>query len=234
MDNQWVTRGDDFAEWVADLTPAAADPPALLAWLRTLLAAGEEQQVYRLLESPLAGYRRERDGELDLGHFASSGVRPVDGVRLRVSARLAHHGPDGRVVEGEVENLGALLRSLHPAEAAVSGFLALDCPPLDLSGPLLDLAHPERSRWRSLAGTVLVRLAVRSDIWFPAVDGLLVGGEDDRRVDNSALAARHTPRLNAFLAQVHAATEAVGGRWEVDDEISGPGPVSEDGIVLDG
>ena len=250
MDNLWITYGEQLVEWTADLSPAADEPARLLGWIRHVLAAGEQNQVYEVREAPLAGFRSDRDGALtgcldrryaadgvvDLGHFASSGMRVVNGAVLRAVGRLAYAGDRGDVVEGEVDDLGALLRSLRPGDVATAGGLMVDCPPIDLTGPLLDVARPERSIWRGRPGVVSVRFTIRTDIWFPWVIGFLAPPVDmTRRHDNRPLASRHTPRLNAFLASVRAATLDLGGRWELDPEIRFglPGMISEQGVHLD-
>jgi hypothetical protein len=250
MDNLWITYGDQLVEWTAELTPAADDPAALFGWLRRVLTAGERDRAYEVHEAPLAGYRSPRDGALidhlerrfaaegvvDVGHFASSGMRAVDGGTLRVAALLAYADDRGEVVEAAVENLGGLLRRLRPGDVTESGGLMVDCPPIDLAGPLIDVARPDRSRWHGRAGLVRVRFTIRSDIWFPWVIGFLAPPVDvTRRHDNRPLAMRHTPRLNAFLAEARAATLELGGRWELDPEIrfALPGMISEEGVRLD-
>ncbi|MEV6235467.1 hypothetical protein [Lentzea sp. NPDC051838] len=244
MENLWITNGDELVEWVADL--GAADPHRLMEWLHRVLTAGERHEVYSVREAPLAGLhsgsllpllrqRFEQEGVLDLGHFASSGMRLIDGRTLRVAARMAYVDARGEVVEDEVENLGSLLRALRPADVPISAGLMVDCPPLDVSGPLIDFRHPERSIWRGTAGRVRVRFSLRTDIWFPLVIGFLADTTDVTPVhDNRPQASRHTPRLNAFLAEVRAATLDLGGSWDLDEEIryTRRDLVSAAGVVL--
>jgi len=245
MDNLWVTSGDDLVTWVADLTAARDDAPALLGWLRTLLAAGEREAVYEVLEAPLAGFRVERDGPLadhlarrfdrdgvlDLGHFSTSGTRVVDGHRLRVAATVAYV-ESGVVVDRPVENLGALLRRLHPALRDEGAGHMVDCPPIDVRGTEVDV-HGTDGRPRRRTE---VRFSLRSDLWYPYVVGLLAPTFDvERRHDNRALALRHTPRLNAFLGAVRGATLALDGRWGLEGEarLAFPGLVTDHGIDMD-
>jgi hypothetical protein len=246
MENLWITNGDELVEWVADLSVAAADPHRLLAWLRRVLTAGERYEVYSVREAPLAGFhsgslfalleqRFEHEGVVDVGHFASSGTRRIDGRTLRSAARMAYVDQHGDVVEDGVENLGALLRSLRPDDVPVSAGLMVDCPPLDVAGSLIDFAHPERSFWRGPAGRVRVRFSLRTDIWFPMVIGFLADTTDVTPThDNRPLAERHTPRLNAFLTEVRAATLDLGGRWDLDEEIrfTRQDMISTAGVVL--
>lgn len=214
MDNLWVTNGDDVVEWTAELSEI--EPAALLGWVRHVLDAGVRHQVYEVVEAP--GYRGDlmtgierrftEDGVLDLCHFASAGMAPRDGVTLRVAALMAY-AESGEVVERRVENLGALLRALRPDDVDLSAGLMVDCPPIDLYGPLLRSPGPARVHFR-----------LRSDIWFPWVLGFLADTfEVTPSHDNRPLAERHTPRLTAFLAEARTATEDVGGTWSLDEEV---------------
>jgi hypothetical protein len=232
VENLWVTTGDEQARWTASLGEPRDEVARLAAWMSRLLTAGAEHRVYRVLEAPVAGYaadsgipfaemlrrRAERDGALDLGHFARGDPqRPA-----RATARMAWAGASGTPVEGDVEDLGVLLQSLHPQLAAAGTSHMVNCSPLDLDGPLLDLRQPDRTRWWRRRGRLVVDISVRSDIWSPWVSGVLAppsaSGRPSGGHDNRPLAERHTPRLNAFLADVRRATEEAGGEWELDEE----------------
>jgi hypothetical protein len=230
MENLWIASGDVQAGWSAELGDPG-DDERLAGWMGRVLAAGSEHQVYRVREARAAGYpagdglpfpdrlahRLAVDGVLDLGAFASAdALRPP-----RITALMAWAGASGAPVEGDVEDLGALLRSLRPADAAAGAPHMLSCPPLELDGPLLDVRHPERTVWWRRRGRVVVDISVRSDLWSPWVPGVLAPAPDPHRLtwyDNRPLAERHTPRLNAFLADVRRATEAAGGTWYLDEE----------------
>jgi hypothetical protein len=246
--NLWTTSGATLARWTADLG-VPDDPPRLWRWLHRVLAAGEEHDVYRVLEAPAAGFTPaagvpldawldrlwQQDGVLDLGHFAWTGTVPVDGRTFRASARLTWLDAAGTLVEGRVDNLGALLRSVLDVPDEVAGRSIVDCPPLDVEGPRVDVRHPERSRRMMPPGRVVVHVAVRSDIWSPWVSGLLAEPDRAGWQDNRLLAGRHTPRLNAFLAAAREATAEAGGRWEVYTEapFAKLGLVTEAGFDLD-
>ena len=93
---------------------------------------------------------------------------------------------------------------------------------------------------------VRVSIQLETDIWFPRVLGFLDREEEsdprrgpDDMYDNSALAARHTPRLNRFIASVREAALDLGAQWELE-EFDEPGlhihyiPMChETGIALD-
>lgn len=76
-----------------------------------------------------------------------------------------------------------------------------------------------------------------SDIWLPWCSARY---EDDAEpedlADNRELAARHTPRLNAFLTRVRAAALDLGGTWELDRDVTYRSllfELDDDGVRLD-
>ena len=112
--------------------------------------------------------------------------------------RVCWHGPAG-IAEGEVTDLGALLRTLRPdVDPALGHYMASE-PPVVI-----------------FRGARAIRIELATDIWFPFVAGLLEAASP-RMYDNAELAARHTPRLNAFLRDVRAAAERAGGTWALAD-----------------
>ena len=239
--NAWIAAGDPQITWRADLTPAADRPDALADWLRQILRAGRAQGVYTVHDAPGADYVRERDGELedvlterwssggplDLFAFARTGTRSVDGRRLRVGANLSYVAPNGTIVDEEVDDVGALLARLRPADVPAAGSLITPTPPLDAIGVLL--AHG------GTPGIVQVTLSTFTDIWLPWVPGFM---EDDYDpgcpFDNRPLAVRHTPRLNRFLAEARDGTRAIGGNWSVQSAFTcvPAASLDQDGLIL--
>jgi hypothetical protein len=112
------------------------------------------------------------------------------------------------VVEAEVGDVGALMERLRPDREERSAFFQ-PASPVTLLGEA-----------PSVDSSLEVRIQVRldTDIWFPRVMGLIEDLPEDEDkpdwYDNAALAERHTPRLNAFLADLRASVQRLGGRWE--------------------
>ena len=84
----------------------------------------------------------------------------------------------------------------------------------------------------------IVGFELWTDIWLPRLAGWRrtpMNEEEDFQIDNRALAACHTPRLNQFIAGVRELTLANGGEWSIDDNaLNAPREfISESGIVLD-
>lgn len=221
--NAWIAASDPVIAWVADLTAAADRPHDLLAWQTELLRAGREQAVYMVRAAPEAGY--EGDGPLEqllAARSAAEGTAVPFGFArsgraggLRVAARLAYV-EDGHVVEREVEDPGELLARLRPDDVAAAGSRMTRNAPVDV--------HPAGGR---------VIISSFTDIWLPLVPGLL---EDDyelgRPFDNRALAERHTPRLNAWLALARDRTRVLGGDWRLHPDFTRADPALLDGDGL--
>lgn len=252
MRNYWIARDVPVAAWTADLTPVHDDHEALAAWLEAVVTAGERHRVYEVHTAPLVPYRAatdgplpghlralwEREGVLDLFHFAAPDAVPSGGEWLDATGRVAFYDAAGELVEEDVADLGLVLKELMPRAWEESPIGFSWAPPLALRGPRIDTRDPAGSWWPSRPGRVQVRFETRSDIWFPWVIGLLADEPTgpDRRFDNRKLATRHTPRLNTFLAEARAATLQAGGVWALDEEElrpALPGMVGELGIDLD-
>jgi hypothetical protein len=233
MENLWVTKDEPFAMWVADLSAIRHEALSLLAWLLEVAKWGEEFEIYNVQEAPLAGYRRDRDGQLgnylehqfastrrlDLFQFARSGMQDFRGCRFRTIARMAYFDQHGQVTESEVDDLGTLLRKQRPSDVEASAGLMSRCPPLEITGPKIAFEQPQESIWMLKENEVLVRFCIFSDIWLPWVGGFLADGFDPFKLcDNRMLAQLNTSRLNRFLATVRDTTRKCGGSWYLDQE----------------
>jgi hypothetical protein len=100
------------------------------------------------------------------------------------------------------------------------------------------MAHVPPVVVRAFKGVIDVDL--RTDIWFPRILGILDGNAPlppaPPSRDNTMLANGHTPRLNAFLADVREAARALGGTWRlkpVDGLPRYAAMTDELGVVLD-
>ncbi|MCT2582886.1 hypothetical protein [Actinophytocola gossypii] len=115
------------------------------------------------------------------------------------ASRIAVFEWDGGVVERETSCLRA---------TTSEGVQLKHFPPLEV------MWFPSRT-WFS------VSITPTTDLWWPwfFADGFPRG----KVVDNRALAHRHTPRLNRFLAIVRATTLRMGGSWESDPATTFPG-----------
>ena len=187
----------------------AADQDALV---RALLRAGAETRVFR----PATVDEHGQD------------LQPVDedvavATRLRVELPGREFVTPGTICwheagerrEGEVIFVGELLDRLRPDVPESHHHYIAYVPPVSV--------------WVSRLG---VSITLMTDVWFPRVIGFLEEDWPDVMLDNSELAACHTPRLNAFL---HAVRDAAD-EWATDnaDDFGTryADMVSEDGIWL--
>jgi hypothetical protein len=250
--NLWVSQGDAFANLVVDrIFPFELGPERLLTWLRTIIASGEEQEVYTVLEAPSIGYERKlhhdlaaflerhanESGELDLFDFAKLNRNRVGDKRYRAAARLAHYDQSGQILEEPVDDVG---KTLVDADPTLDRTMALSIPPIVIWGPTVNFRSPTRSRWNMQSDQVEVDFRLQTDIWLPWVDAIPQKTRehsfDTDYWDNRPLAQRHSPRLNKFLEVVREATEGIGGRWRLDRVTTRPDlghQVDEKGIKVD-
>jgi hypothetical protein len=254
MRNLWIQTEAPFATWMADLSALRSRPGDLLEFVRTVLDAGAEQQVFVVLEAPLIGYLRERDGAeliqrlsrlhrehgiVDAFAFTGAAMAPGHPQSSTACATMAWHDASDRLVQGPCTDLGSLLETLEPEPGSIPRGFMKHYPPLRITGPRLEeygKASSEPMRYPENR-PVTVRFAIQSDIWFPWIFGSAHPECDHKRMfDNRELASRHTPRLNAFLRTVGATASALGGSWSVDLEETGENALlwlDEQGIHLD-
>lgn len=143
--------------------------------------------------------RREEVFDVDERPPASARENQLFGAVVP-SARVSVFGPQG-IEDRRVRDCGAELLALRPDLERVP-----HVPALSISGPqFYDRSKP-----------IYFTISLETDIWFPRVVGFNDDRDDIVWYDNSALAGRHTPRLNRFLAAVRDAAVALGGAWSVE------------------
>jgi hypothetical protein len=219
--NHWITFANDtIARWGAFLPAPLGNPEALIRFGAGIAEAGERNAVFRPVHMP--GAEPFHAGSRTFGEYLRQQVHdrgripifPADmtpGPDLWTPARLAFYRNDD-LVEEEIGDAGALLRELRPDEVETCRMFMRAASPVTVLGDSIPLD------W---AREVRVQLRLDTDIWFPSVMGMLEDipeeGLKPDRYDNRELALRHTPRLNAFLAEIRQLALEAGGRWEVLD-----------------
>ena len=220
MQNPWTIDLEARAEWAATLPEHT---PEHAGWLRTALTQGENLGVYRVLNVSDIGYHRSTDGGLVefLHAHPEADIGPLFFTYQHGATTLiAFHDAAGNVVEAPLSDLAA---ALAPFRTPVR-----HRPPLELTA--YDWGSDEPPE-------VSVSVRTYSDIWLPWT---AASHDPDSTVpgfgDNRALARRHTPRLNAFLAALRQATVRLGGRWDLErDSLSHDVAfqVDDHGVLLD-
>ena len=256
--NYWATYRDSIADWYGELPPPGKlGVERVFEFARHILDTAEREQVMRVLGVPalpgarhdltwfeLAQARFEREGRLNL--FPSHGHIPerLGGGWLRLPARLAYYQGE-RIVEESVEDVGDLEKAVVTARGGDPGGIRSTLA-IVLNGGALNEPDQPLSPGRPPTGALEISLGLYTDLWFPRVIGLRMGDLSgradewhpargrDRLMDNSALAARHTPRLNRFIETLRDAILELGGRWnEPGADPSYKPMVHSGGILLD-
>ncbi|HYV47873.1 MAG TPA: hypothetical protein VFA20_23600 [Myxococcaceae bacterium] len=239
--NYWATYRDSIAFWEGNLPPPAKlGMERVFEFARHILDTAEREQVMRVLGVPappsakncdeLSWFeffraRFEREGRLNLFPGYPSIPERFGGGRLRLPARLAYYQGD-RIIEEEVEDVGDLEKAVVMARGDDPHGIRSTLP-IVLGGDARE--EEEEAPGRPPTRALPLYVALYTDIWFPRVQGLRMGDLSgradelhpargrDRLMDNSALAARHTPRLNRFIETLRAAILELGGTWDKPD-----------------
>ena len=258
--NYWATYREPVAYWYGKLPPPGKlGVERVFEFARHILETAEREQVMRVLGVPalppaknedelswfeLSRTWFEREGRLNL--FPGHGSMPdrFGGGWLRLPARLAYYQGD-RIVEEDVEDAGDLEKAVVSARGGDPQGIRSTLP-IVLSGGAHNEPDQPLSPGRPPTRETSISLSLYTDIWFPRVQGLRMGDLSgradewhpararDRLMDNSALAARHTPRLNRFIETLRDAILELGGTWDKPDVDPSYQPmVHGGGILLD-
>ena len=238
MANLWVQWHLPFATWRVDLRDAGRrNPEELRQFAAAILRAGEESGAMRIVQLPQHGYRREEDGPI-LPHLeqrwqALGGPDLFSDTQgMIVESQVAWLDGTGRLFDTPVKHLELILEMDEPVEGALDGFREPH-PPVAISGPSWSVI--QRASQGLPTGPLELEITLYSDIWFPWIAGMGHPLADHvRKFDNRVLAEKHTPRLNAFLREVHRAAVTIGSRLQLDrDECRvRPEYVSDQGVEL--
>jgi hypothetical protein len=183
--NHWGAFKDSLARWDLEFPAVMWDRwTELLAFADAVFELGRREAVLMVEAIPPVSAR----DQAIFGNFLSL-------------TRVSVFGPSGiedRVLRDVRPELLALRPELDPTSVPHADALSINGPLfLDRDGP------------------VDVSISIDTDLWFPRVVGIHDDSDDGpmRWYDNSALASRHTPRLNRFLGGVRELAAALGATW---------------------
>jgi hypothetical protein len=208
--NNWNVWKHGFHTWHATFS-WDCDPDLLLTWQDSILMLGEQHQVYRIDHDELLGYRRARDG----------GLLPF------LSAHRSRIEPIGDLPAGmvliETEKLTSTLLSFADADGGIATEWVDD---LNTLTTRLEIATDQGRAPLELYVTggehvfdekymMSFTITTCTDIWFPWNSrGRRADPVQYQPIDNRELSHLNGRRMNAFLKDVHAATQAVGGTFD--------------------
>jgi hypothetical protein len=211
--NNWNHWDDsDIYTWKVRF-PWGIDYSLYAGWQDAVLAAGERHAIYRADRMDTVGYKRGRDGDFRRFLAARGDRPPVDGRNppgvvitedtsdAVVSTLLSYADPvTGAIRSRWVSNLADLAREVGFPEW-------FHQPPVSLT---LVPFFPEDN-----TVNFVFQVESATDIWFPwNRQEHRWTGQPWQAIDNRDLARLNGPRLNAYLHDVRAASEAIGGSWQ--------------------
>jgi hypothetical protein len=216
--NRWTVERDTQVSWYAEL-PSSAEHTR---WQRMALRLGAELAVYRVLAIPEIGFDGAVHGRLDA--FLDANPHLDTGSLLFAhpqssTSTLAVATAAGTVAEQDVADLGTVL------EAAPFAAPVRHRRPLELRS-----SHDGPDAIRASVSTC-------SDIWLPWSSARYEpDAESEDFADNTALARRHTPRLNEWLDRLGEGALGLGGTWALDRDTTDRDllfQLDDHGVLLD-
>jgi hypothetical protein len=226
-------ESDEVVGWAAEFAWSVPGQ-ALLDWQQVLFAAGERHGIYRVVEAEFMDYHRDRDGDIGaflLAHpervprhderlprgFLPEALGPRNGSEALTRTLLEYLDADGMLRSAWIGELTEAYPDIPLPRYFPYQAVEITTYNAPSSEPGVD------NLWVGIGSSV--------DIWFPWTRHVFRRPTQDR-VDNRFLSRLNGGRLNAFLAEVRAATSAAGGTWRMDP-VNQSGRADENGIRLD-
>jgi hypothetical protein len=247
--NYWMSSRDvKFGSWWIEFKDRQMlDPEQQMAFYTRFLEAGERERVLvvKQTEARLPFPYHESMGISysqhlkQIGHYEDRGMHFLDGISGSISKKiitshLCYYDSDGRLTEGEINDVAQLLEEVRAADIEYADFR--DVYPNHPINIYTDWQTPDHDGSES---SLVLGIKLNTNIWFPQVCGRFhwdietesgnYSSED--ATNNLELARCHTPRFNRFLAEVKQLTLEFGGTWELG-ECRSESVINEDGILI--
>ena len=229
--NKWVCLTETFAAWSMEFPfPDKIDVPylmKLLQFMKELLDLAEQYQLIQIEKShlhtmnkgiPEIGYIDQMQWCIEhqqyLPFFGYLDSQAYGDETLTKTGLISYYDENNTIVSDKVSNMVKLLKSLRPERTDADYHIPPYTSPVDIKGTVIEIGRDYRSK-----KSVFVYTKVNTDIWFPKVlapmdiSDKFALWEDADLVDNSELAAIHTPRLNQFLLEARNLTLRFDGVW---------------------
>ena len=216
-DNHWSAYRNALFGWTATVPLRADAPRALLDWTLAVV------ELARVTDAVCF---RKGDGSywpwpelvvwLERGLAERSVVDAFDFCSRfdLVGSKVAYHDERG-IQEALIDDVGGLLARLRaPFDDLHSGAVRR-CPPLWLGGHEISFTTPDAPMAAARLPSTCIHIRIECDLWLPWVPGRIDPPDRETFYDNRALAERHTPRLNAFLAGLRESVTSRGGHMEL-------------------
>ena len=216
-DNHWSAYRNALFGWTATVPLRADAPRALLDWTLAVVELARVTDAVRF---------RKVDGTywqwLELVAWLEHGLAErsvVDAFAFarrfdRTGSTVAYHDERG-IHEELVDDVGGLLARLRAPVDDMYGSAVRRAPPLWVGGHAISFTTPDAVMAAARLPSTNVKILVECDLWLPWVPGRIDPADRETFYDNRALAERHTPRLNAFLAGLRESVTSRGGHMEL-------------------
>jgi hypothetical protein len=205
--NHWRIHKGTIAQWTA-IIPMPGDPDRLLALTRSILEAAYATEI-ALIANPDGGVWTVDDlfASIEARYRETGCVGFFDFAKghMRVLSKVAYWR-DGVIVESVVADLKDLLCTLQP-EVLDEWVPQHPREPLQIDGHPVNYRDDTELFNAKKLPSISFGLKTTAEIWLPWVRKL----NHDQFFDNRELAARHTVRLNAFLAKLASVANDQGG-----------------------
>ena len=229
--NYWTTLKNSAAAcWFVTLpSVGSGGVEKLLRFASGLLEAGEQENVYRVVQTDASKPFTETHKYSYVEHLVEvmertnilplfsgeGGLIPIGNGQLQALSKVCYYDLSGSLIEAEITDLGLLLKQLRPEKVEHSIGYMSHIAPITVSGlTKIDVQNTRNN-------PVYISIKLETDIWFPWVVGFLEDCEPPLSLndmfDNRELALQHTPRLNRFLSSVFNLVQELDGEWELSE-----------------
>jgi hypothetical protein len=238
MKNHWICSSYDFVAWEIEFAPVedGIQVDKLMEFTERFLQVAERERIFQFVETGLstkvasiASYIQLLQQQVDTQKKFSFLSYPSSPC-LNGMATISYYDKAGIITSAEIENMGELMKQVHSDDV-----FARNIPPVEICGVQNLLCENNK-----ISRKVIAYIYLHTNIWFPKIIDYMEQKDltkEFETVDNSELAASHTPRLNRFLEVARDLTLNYGGTWYV---IPGEHPrlhyhsmITETGIRLD-
>ncbi len=223
--NNWNGyKTDEVFVWSSHIPPVTS-AHRITAWQDAVLRAGERHGILRVVEALAGDFRHDRDGPIaDWLVTHSDRIEPFGTFPAGfLLGRPDLYMPASRLVYATSEGM---TEASFTSVADLAGAAGLPPNGRDYSPISIEPTYWDED------DSFTISISTATDIWFPHNNP--AHRVNHGPIDNRAVSARNAPRLNAFLTEVRAACQALGGTWKWTRTPPGIWEVDDEGLVRTG
>jgi hypothetical protein len=215
--NHWICSSYYFVTWGMEFLPVedGIQVNKLMDFTEKFLQVAEREKIFQFVATGLPTKAVSISSYLNLLQqqvetqkkfsFLSYPSSPC----LNGMATISYYDKGGIITSAEIQNAGELMKQVHSDDV-----FTRNISPVEICG-LQNIACEDNK----ISRKVIANIYLDTNIWFPRVIDYMGQSKDLTKefetVDNSELAASHTPRLNRFLEETRDLILSYGGTWWV-------------------